>query len=138
MINLRRGWVSAIERISYVLVVSLAVIWIAACIVGFVILFSFYFFHPHAFAESLRRASFWGATWRGFRVWGVYKQVAAQIGRACPALVLALPVALATYVVWPRTRYFGNLIIFNWKHSIAKAVIEEPVRCASVLGFGAG
>ena len=58
------------------------VIWIAACIVGFVILFSFYFFHPHAFAESLRRASFWGATWRGFRVWGVYKQVAAQIGRA--------------------------------------------------------
>jgi hypothetical protein len=84
------------------------VIWIAACIVGFVILFSFYFFHPHAFAESLRRASFWGATWRGFRVWGVYKQVAAQIGRACPALVLALPVALATYVVWPRTRYFGN------------------------------
>jgi hypothetical protein len=84
------------------------VIWIAACIVGFVILFSFYFFHPHAFAESLRRASFWGATWRGFRVWGVYKQVAAQIGRACPALVLALPVALATYVMWPRTRYFGN------------------------------
>src|SRR5580692_5412552 len=84
------------------------VIWIAACIVGFVILFSFYFFHPHAFAESLRRASFWGATWRGFRVWGVYKQVAAQIGRACPALVLALPVAIATYVVWPRTRYFGN------------------------------
>ena len=84
------------------------VIWIAACIVGFVILFSFYFFHPHAFAESLRRASFWGATWRGFRVWGVYKQVAAQIGRACPALVLALPMAIATYVVWPRTRYFGN------------------------------
>jgi predicted membrane protein len=41
-------------------------------------------------------------------VWGVYKQVAAQIGRACPALVLALPVAIATYVVWPRTRYFGN------------------------------
>lgn len=85
-----------------------SVIWIAACIVGFVILFSFYFFHPHAFAESLCRASFWGATWRGFRVWGVYKQVAAQIGRACPALVLALPLALATYVVWPRTRYFGN------------------------------
>src|SRR3984957_4346273 len=84
------------------------VIWIAACIVGFVILFSFYFFHPHAFGESLRRASFWGATWRGFRVWGVYKQVAAQIGRACPALVLALPMALATYVMWPRTRYFGN------------------------------
>jgi hypothetical protein len=23
-------------------------------------------------------------------------------------LVLAVPVALATYIVWPRTRYFGN------------------------------
>jgi hypothetical protein len=28
--------------------------------------------------------------------------------RACPALALLLPVALATYVAWPRTRYFGN------------------------------
>ena len=31
-----------------------------------------------------------------------------QIGRACPALALALPVALVTYAAWPRTRYFGN------------------------------
>ena len=84
------------------------VIWIAACVVGFVLLLSLYFFRPHAFAESMRHAAFWGATWRGFRVWGVYKQVAAQIGRACPALVLALPVTFATYAVWPRTRYFGN------------------------------
>jgi hypothetical protein len=30
------------------------------------------------------------------------------IERACPALVLGLPVALATYAAWPRTRYFGN------------------------------
>ncbi len=51
---------------------------------------------------------FWGATWRGFTVLGVYKQVAVQIGRACPALALALPVAVVTYAVWPRTRYFGN------------------------------
>jgi len=84
------------------------VIWIAACLVGFVLLFSVYFFHSHAFAESMRHAEFWGATWRGFTVPGVYKQVAVRIGRACPALVLGLPVALVTYVAWPRTRYFGN------------------------------
>jgi putative effector of murein hydrolase LrgA (UPF0299 family) len=84
------------------------VIWIAASIVGFVLLFAMYFFHPHAFGESMRRAEFWGATWRGFTVLGVYKQVAVRIGRACPALALALPVALATYAAWPRTRYFGN------------------------------
>jgi hypothetical protein len=84
------------------------VIWIAACVVGFVLLFALYFFHPHEFAQSMRHASFWGATWQGFTVWGVYKQVAVQIARACPALALVLPVCLVTYAVWPRTRYFGN------------------------------
>jgi hypothetical protein len=84
------------------------VIWMAACVVGFVFLFAVYFFHPHVFAESMRRAAFWGATWRGFTVLGVYKQVAVQIGRACPALVLGLPVAVVTYAAWPRTRYFGT------------------------------
>jgi len=84
------------------------VIWIAACAVGFVLLFALYFFHLHTFAESMRRAIFWGATWHGFVVLGVYKQVAVQLARACPALALLLPVALTTYAAWPRTRYFGN------------------------------
>lgn len=84
------------------------VIWAAACGVACVLLFSFYFFHPHPFANSLRRADFWSATWRGFVVPGVYKQVALQIVRACPALMLALPAAIATYAAWPRSRYFGN------------------------------
>ena len=85
-----------------------AVIWSAACVVGFVLLFAAYFFHLHAFVESMRHANFWGATWRGFTIISVYKEVAAQIGRACPALAVALPVAVVTYAVWPRTRYFGN------------------------------
>jgi hypothetical protein len=84
------------------------VIWIASCIAAFVLLFACYFFHPSAFANSLHHADFWGATWRGFAVFGVYKQVAVQIGRVCPALALALPVTLIAYVLWPRTRYFGN------------------------------
>ncbi len=84
------------------------VIWIAACGVGFVVLFAVYFFQPQAFAESMRRAAFWGATWRGFTILGVYRQVAVQIGRACPALAVGLPVAVVTYAAWPRTRYFGN------------------------------
>lgn len=84
------------------------VIWAAACGVGMILLFAVYFFHPHIFLESMRRAAFWGATWRGFAVLGVYKQVAVQVGRACPALALGLPVAVVTYAAWPRTRYFGN------------------------------
>lgn len=84
------------------------VIWLAACVVGFILLFAMYFFHAHAFAASMRHAEFWGATWRGFTVLGVYKQVAVQIVRASPAMALGLPVALVTYAAWPRTRYFGN------------------------------
>jgi hypothetical protein len=84
------------------------VIWIASCAAAFLLLFACYFFHPTTFTNSLRHADFWGATWRGFAVFGVYKQIAVLIGRVCPALALALPVTLITYVLWPRTRYFGN------------------------------
>jgi hypothetical protein len=84
------------------------VIWVAACVVGFTLLFAAYFFHPRVFADGMRAADFWGATWRAFVLPGVYRQVAAQIGRACPALALALPVAVVSYGVWGRTRYFGN------------------------------
>jgi hypothetical protein len=84
------------------------VIWAVSCIVGSLLLFATYFCLPRPFMESMRHAIFWGATWRGFTVAAVYKQVALQIGRACPALALALPVASVTYAVWPRTRYFGT------------------------------
>jgi hypothetical protein len=84
------------------------VIWIAACVIGFFIFLGTYFFQLHPFLESMRHAIFWGFTWQGFAVLGVYKQVAVQIVRACPALALALPVAVVTYCVWSRTRYFGN------------------------------
>ena len=56
----------------------------------------------------MRHASFWGATWDSFTVRAVYRQVALQILRACPPLTLLLPVAVFTYVLWSRTRYFGN------------------------------
>jgi len=87
---------------------SALIIWAAACAIGLAILFAAYFFHPHAFSESMRHASFWGATWRSFTVPGVYRQVGLQTLRACPALAVLLPVAITTYVLWPRTRYFGN------------------------------
>jgi hypothetical protein len=83
-------------------------IWIAACVVALALLFSTYFFHPHIFSEAMQHASFLGATWRSFTVLAVYREVAREILRACPALALLLPAALATYIVWPRTRYFGN------------------------------
>ena len=84
------------------------VIWAAACAVGFLLFCGMYFFHPHAFRESMTHAIFWGFTWRGFVVPGVYAETARQAARACPAFALLLPVALVTYILWARTRYFGN------------------------------
>jgi hypothetical protein len=83
-------------------------IWIAACFLAVTLLFATYFFHSNTFSEALHHASFWGATWRSFTVPGVYREVALEILRACPALALLLPVAVTTYIRWRRTRYFGN------------------------------
>jgi hypothetical protein len=85
-----------------------AAIWLAACAVAFLLLLATYFFHLHGFVASLRHAHFWGFVGQAFSTIGIYKQVARQIASACPALVIALPVAVATYSLWPRTRYFGN------------------------------
>jgi len=83
-------------------------IWTASLILATALLFATYFFRPHTFAAGLHHASFWGATGRAFTVPGVYRQVAIELLRACPALAVLLPVAIATYIAWPRTRYFGN------------------------------
>lgn len=79
-----------------------------ACCVAALLLYATYFFDPHAFFQGVAHASFWGATWRGFTIPGVYREVTSQVLRGCPALILLLPVAIATYLFWPRTRYFGN------------------------------
>lgn len=84
------------------------IIWIAACLLALALLFATYFFHAHTFLEGMHHASFWGATWDSFTVRAVYREVALQILRACPPLTLLLPVAVFTYVLWRRTRYFGN------------------------------
>lgn len=39
---------------------------------------------------------------------GTYQRTLFQLIQAGPALVIALPLTLATYAIWPRTRYFGN------------------------------
>ncbi|MCU1301337.1 MAG: hypothetical protein JWQ87_1621 [Candidatus Sulfotelmatobacter sp.] len=83
-------------------------IWLAASLVAILLSFATYFFHPHAWSEAMHHASFWGATWRGFTVPGVYREVGLQVLRSCPAFAVLLPVAIATYILWPRTRYFGN------------------------------
>src|SRR2546428_318738 len=85
-----------------------AVIWAAAVGIGTLILFASYFFHAGAFWQGMRHASFLGISGRALLTPLSYTKVAAQLGQSSPALVLALPFALAIWAGWRRTRYFGN------------------------------
>ncbi len=84
------------------------IIWAASCFLAAFLLFAAYFFHFHTFLQGIGHASFWGATWRGYAIPAVYKEVASQVLRGCPALAFLLPITLGAYLAWPRTRYFGN------------------------------
>jgi hypothetical protein len=87
---------------------AVAAIWAAACGLGLVLLLASYFFQVGVFGEDLAHATFFGVSMRAWGMTGAYRQVLSQLGQSSPALVLALPAALVTYLVWPRTRYFGN------------------------------
>jgi len=83
-------------------------IWAAACAIALALLFAAYFFRPAAFFDSLRHATLLGFTPQVFSMSAAYREVFAVMGQNSPALVFALPIALATYILWPRARYFGN------------------------------
>ena len=56
----------------------------------------------------MAHADFFPLAGRSFAMAGAYRRVFAQLGQSNPALVVAIPVALLVYLLWPRTRYFGN------------------------------
>jgi hypothetical protein len=88
--------------------IAAALIWWAACAFSFLLLCASYFFHWKTFWSEMARADFFVIAWRSFAMAGAYRRVFAQLGQSNPALVVAIPVALMVYVLWPRTRYFGN------------------------------
>ncbi len=73
-----------------------------------VLLFAGYFFRPSAFLDGLRHAAWLGITWQAFTMPLAYRELLKEIGAGSPALIFAIPIALLTYIAWPRTRYFGN------------------------------
>ena len=84
------------------------VILVAACAVGGLLLFAAYFFHPRAFWTSLMHARFWDITPAALHMPAAYLRVVQEIAASGPVLVVLVPVALITFVVWRRSRYFGN------------------------------
>src|SRR5258705_5431739 len=88
--------------------IAAAMILAAACALGFLLVYASYFFHWKTFWSGMAHANFLAVTWRSFAMVGAYRRVFAQLGQSSPALVVAIPVAFMLYLLWPRTRYFGN------------------------------
>jgi len=87
---------------------AVLVIWLAAVALALLILLAAYFFQPAALWRGLSHASWLGVVGQTFGMAGAYLELLKQLGQSSPALVLALPVALAVHGLWPRARYFGN------------------------------
>lgn len=95
-------WVAPVRR------GAVAVIWGAACACALLILFGSYFFHPSLFVEGLMHARWLDIQPRAMAMLISYRYVWQTIFRGSPALMLALPAAVVTFLLWKRARYFGN------------------------------
>ena len=76
----------------------------AACLVGLVLLWAVYGFHIWALGNGFRQQALFAVTFK-FPPPAVYLASLALLG---PGLLLATAAALITYLVWPRTRFFGT------------------------------
>lgn len=76
--------------------------------VAILLLFAGYFFHPKLLWNGMAGATFLDVSSHALTMSGAYLQLAKEIITAGPVLILLVPGALLTYVVWRRSRYFGN------------------------------
>ena len=96
-------WVAPVRRRA------VFVIWAAACCVAAAIVFASYFFHPTLFWQGILQARWLDFDPRALAASVAYAHNLQAIFRGSPALMLALPVALVSFVAWKRARYFGNI-----------------------------
>jgi hypothetical protein len=83
-------------------------IWSAACAFALLLMFASYFFHPLLFWQGMMHAGWLKFEPRALAMSFSYSHGLREIFPGSPPLVVALPVALAVYLAWKRTRYFGN------------------------------
>jgi hypothetical protein len=84
------------------------VILCAASAVGLALLFTAYFFHPGIFWQSLNHARLLSGSMAALGMKGAYLQMLTEVRASGPVLVLLVPAALVTFILWRRSRYFGN------------------------------
>jgi len=95
-------WVAPVRRRAVL------VIWGASCCVAMALVFASYFFRPTLFWQGMLHARWLDFDPRALAASVAYRHGMQAIFRGSPAMVLALPVALAVLVAWKRARYFGN------------------------------
>src|SRR5260221_673705 len=83
-------------------------IWSTAVAVALVLVFAAYFFEPKLFWQGILHARWIDFEPAAFATLVSFRDALQTIFRNSPPLMLALPVALITYLGWKRTRYFGN------------------------------
>ena len=84
------------------------VIWFAACVIAKLLLYAAYAFHPHYFLAGLRHAHFGDYSWRALTMPRAYLGILSTIIQSGAVVPVSLIVGLGVYLVWRRTRYFGN------------------------------
>ena len=126
---------------------AVVAIWITAIAVALGLLFSAYFFFPALFWQGLRHARWIDFEPGAFGILASYRGLLHFAAVGSPPLMLALPVAAATFSVWKRARYFGNtapLLIAGLLVVLALAAPGFPGRgflltaLVFVFVFGAG
>jgi hypothetical protein len=80
----------------------------AACAIDLGLLFSAYIFHPGLFWQGLMHARLLEVNWAALAMWGAYRQAIKEVAASGPMLIVLAPAALITYILWHRSRYFGN------------------------------
>ncbi len=87
---------------------SVFVIWVTAIAVASALLLASYAFEPRLFGRGMLHARWVNFEPAAFGMWAAYRTILQTVVASSPPLMLALPVALVSYVVWKRARYFGN------------------------------
>lgn len=83
-------------------------IWGSSCLVAAVIIFAAYGFGPALFLQGLSHARWLDFDPRALVATVAYRHGLQTIFSGSPALMLFLPAALFIFVLWNRSRYFGN------------------------------
>jgi len=112
---------------------SALAIFMASLGVAILLMFASYFFHTELFWRGITNALFLDASGHALAMSRAYLQLGQEIIAAGPVLTLLVPSALVTYLVWPRSRYFGNTAPIMFALLFAILRVASPHSTESVF-----